>query len=79
MMKVGFDRKNAPKNKEDPTIPVGEIDWSFKVLLTSFLTYQFCGLIGKLFERKTQRSQIYLNGITHSHFINHFLPEIVTS
>ena len=50
-----------------------------KVLMTSFLTYEFFYLIWKLFERETQRYQIYLTLITHSHFINHCLPEIVTS
>ena len=28
MVKCGFDRKNAPKNKKDKTIPDDEIDWS---------------------------------------------------
>ena len=31
MVKGGFIRKNAPKNKKDKSIPEEEIDWSFKL------------------------------------------------
>jgi len=31
MVKGGFSRKNAPKNKKDKSIPVEEVDWSFKL------------------------------------------------
>lgn len=31
MVKGGFSRKNAPKNKKDTSIPKDEIDWSFKL------------------------------------------------
>ena len=31
MVKGGFTRKNAPKNKKDKTIPGDKIDWSFKL------------------------------------------------
>ena len=29
MVKGGFKRKNAPKNKNDTSIPAEDIDWSF--------------------------------------------------
>ena len=31
MVKGGFQRKNAPKNKEDVSIPEDEIDWAYKI------------------------------------------------
>ena len=31
MVKGGFARKNAPKNKKDTSIPAEEVDWSFKL------------------------------------------------
>ena len=31
MVKGGFSRRNAPKNKKDSSIPKDEIDWSFKL------------------------------------------------
>ena len=31
MVKGGFTRKNAPKNKNDTSIPENEIGWSFKL------------------------------------------------
>ena len=31
LVKGGFSRKNAPKNKKDQSIPEGEVDWSFKL------------------------------------------------
>ena len=31
MVKGGFTRKNAPKNKKDKSIPENEIDWSFNL------------------------------------------------
>ena len=31
MVKGGFSRKNAPKNKKDKSIPVEEVDLSFKL------------------------------------------------
>ena len=31
LVKGGFSRKNAPKNKKDLSIPEGEVDWSFKL------------------------------------------------
>ena len=30
MVKGGFSRKDAPKNKKDKSIPAEEVDWSFK-------------------------------------------------
>ena len=30
MVKSGFSRTNAPKNKKDMSIPVEEIDWAYK-------------------------------------------------
>ena len=31
MVKGGFKRKNAPKNKKDTSIPADEVDWSFNL------------------------------------------------
>ena len=31
MVKGGFSRRNAPKNKKDKLIPEEEIDWSYKL------------------------------------------------
>jgi len=31
IVKGGFKRKNAPKNKNDTSIPVDEVDWSVKL------------------------------------------------
>ena len=31
LVKGGFPKKNAPKNKKDQSIPEGEVDWSFKL------------------------------------------------
>ena len=31
MVKGGFARKNAPKNKNDTSIPTEEVDWAFKL------------------------------------------------
>ena len=31
LVKGGVSRKNAPKNKNDKSIPEGEVDWSFKL------------------------------------------------
>ena len=31
LVKGGFSRKNAPKNKKDKSIPEDEVDWSFKL------------------------------------------------
>ena len=31
LVKGGFSRKNAPKNKKDQSIPEGEVDWSLKL------------------------------------------------
>ena len=31
MVKGGFSRRNAPKNKKDKSIPEEEIDWSYKL------------------------------------------------